>query len=312
MDDTKNDTSFLSKLIFLGTGSSLGTPAVQCVMEQTGCKTCTSAHMDPTSKNNRGNPSLLIHYVKEDGAVANIVIDVGKTFRQCALRSFGQHSISSLDAVILTHDHADAMLGLDDLRGIQTTHSLNNGGTAKKPLEAIPIYLSQSTFQAVSRVFPYLVQTPDTGVFRWVASLSWHIIERAMPFVIKGLEFTPLPVFHGEDYICLGFMFGRERNVVYLSDVSRVPVETEELIAVRGRIDILVLDALNKDGHETHFSLSQALDCIRRWKPVKSYLIGMSHSIEHSADSLLLANMKQSEGLDVELSFDSLAVPVNL
>ncbi len=102
-------------IIFIGTGSSSGTPNIRCAMQNNkDCVSCTSALADPESKNNRGNPSILIKLhpdkcsssVDDSEPYRNILIDVGKTFKRAALKWFPKYGITSLDAVILTHEHA--------------------------------------------------------------------------------------------------------------------------------------------------------------------------------------------------------------
>lgn len=117
------------ELIFVGSGSSSGTPNIRCAMDGAeNCLACRFALADPDSKNNRGNPSILIKVPRRDlggysgDAARNhqtILVDVGKTFKRGALKWFPKFGITAVDAVILTHEHADAILGLDDLREVQ-------------------------------------------------------------------------------------------------------------------------------------------------------------------------------------------------
>jgi phosphoribosyl 1,2-cyclic phosphodiesterase len=102
-------------IIFMGTGSSSGTPSIRCAMgKNTDCVACSSALADPESKNNRGNPSILIKLHPDTDSCSgdeskpyrNVLIDVGKTFKRAALKWFPKYGITSLDAVVLTHEHA--------------------------------------------------------------------------------------------------------------------------------------------------------------------------------------------------------------
>ncbi|KAL3576382.1 hypothetical protein D5086_021665 [Populus alba] len=143
--------------------------------------------------------------------------------------------------IILTHEHADAVLGLDDIRAVQPYSPIND-------IDPTPIYLSHHAMDSIAEKFPYLVQKqlkPGQQIRR-VAQLDWHIIEEdhQRPFVASGIQFVPLPVMHGEDYISLGFLFGEKCRVAYISDVSRIPSSTEHVIskASAGQLDILILD----------------------------------------------------------------------
>jgi phosphoribosyl 1,2-cyclic phosphodiesterase len=117
------------EVVFIGSGSSSGTPNIRCAMDGAeNCVACKSALADPDSKNNRGNPSILIKvpYTESERSKSedanihrNILVDVGKTFKRGALKWFRKFGVSAVDAVILTHEHADAILGLDDLREVQ-------------------------------------------------------------------------------------------------------------------------------------------------------------------------------------------------
>jgi phosphoribosyl 1,2-cyclic phosphodiesterase len=242
------------------------------------------------NRNYRNNPSLLIsHIVDEDddqsGQVKNIVIDVGKTFRETALRWFPVRGISSLDAIILTHEHADAVFGLDDVRGFQTwqlvptTDNDNEDGGGVRP-EAIPmeIHLSQHCLEDMRVRFPWLFPLPKTSdspsappalarngkpvIQRHVASFDVRVFQPLQPFEVQGLSIVPLPVMHGEDLVSMGFAFTlgrhdaektaaghrrRPTNVVYLSDISRMQPETMDYIQNKlpQPTDILILDALH-------------------------------------------------------------------
>lgn len=294
-----------SKIIFMGSGSSTGTPRPFCVypdnLQLPKCRTSRLAlsSVPELNKNYRGNPALLIQTAQHK----NIQIDVGKTFRENVVRWYPRHNVNSLDAVILTHGHADAFFGLDDLRGLQAP------GRAVEPLK---VFVNEETLDAVRTTFPYLALPPpaDATVKRWVASLAFPLIRPFEKFEAAGLELVPVPVVHGEDCICMGFVFGERERVVYLSDVSRVPPETENYLLGLGQIDVLIVDALFKERkHPTHFSLPESLEFIRKVKPKRAFLIGMSDDIEHEAVSTMLA---QVTDVHVELSYDGLAVNVNL
>ncbi|WCJ20726.1 Metallo-hydrolase/oxidoreductase superfamily protein [Euphorbia peplus] len=108
--------------------------------------------------------------------------------------------------IILTHEHADAALGLDDVRALQSFSPTND-------IDPTPVYLSRSSMDSVLLKFPYLIKKKlrEGQEVRRVAKLDWKIVKEDChhhPFVASGVEFVPLPVMHGEDYISLGFLFG--------------------------------------------------------------------------------------------------------
>ncbi|XP_016706308.2 putative hydrolase C777.06c isoform X2 [Gossypium hirsutum] len=160
-------------------------------------------------------------------------------------------------SIVLTHEHADAVLGLDDIRVVQP-HSPTND------IDPTVIYLTQYAMDSVASKFPYLVwkKLREGQEVRQVAQLDWRIIEDDYdkPFVASGLKFVPLPVMHGEDYICLGFLFGEKSKVAYISDVPRFPSNTEYVISKSGsgQLDLLIMDCLYKKGsHNVHLCLPQ-------------------------------------------------------
>ncbi|BAH92287.1 Os03g0643250 [Oryza sativa Japonica Group] len=217
-----------SSVIFLGTGCSGALPDARCLIHPSTppCPVCSHSLSLPPERNPnyRCNTSLLIDYCQHDGIHKYILIDVGKTFREQVLRWFSHHKIPYVDSIILTHEHADAVLGLDDVWVVQPSGCRNGLGK-------VPIFLTHFTMNSVAARFPYLLKNKleegDEG--SQVIQLDWTIIEGDIdkPFVSSGLEFVPLPVMHGEDYVCLGFLFGRRSRIAYLSDVSRILPRTE-------------------------------------------------------------------------------------
>nr|CAB3486996.1 unnamed protein product [Digitaria exilis] len=169
-----------SSLIFLGTGCSGALPDTRCLIRQSTppCTVCSMGLSLPPDQNPnyRLNTSLLIDYCHDDGTHKYILIDIGKTFRE---------------QIILTHEHADAVLGLDEVWVVQPS----NGGNG---IKHIPIFLTEFTMDSVVRRFPYLVQQrPEDGdQDAQAAKIDWKIIEEDVdkPFVASGLEFVPLPV----------------------------------------------------------------------------------------------------------------------
>ncbi|KAL5540317.1 hypothetical protein UlMin_045062 [Ulmus minor] len=305
-----------SALIFLGTGCSSSVPNAMCLIQPSDppCHVCAQALSIPPEQNPnyRCNTSLLIDYCQSDGAHKYVLIDVGKTFREQVLRWFTRYKIPRVDSIILTHEHADAVLGLDDIRVVQPFSPTND-------IDPLPIYLSQYARESVSVKFPYLVgkQLRQGQEVRRVAQLEWRTIDsdHEKPFVASGLQFTPLPVMHGEDYICLGFLFGEKCRVAYISDVSRFPASTEYVISKdgAGQLDLLILDTLYRKGsHNVHLCFPQSLEALKRIRPKRALLIGMTHEFDHHKDNEFLAEWSQREGIPVQLANDGLRLPIDL
>ncbi|KAG2622166.1 hypothetical protein PVAP13_3NG279500 [Panicum virgatum] len=183
-----------SSLVFLGTGCSSAVPNARCLIQPPDppCPVCSQSLSVPPelNPNYRCNTSLLIDYCRDEGAHKYIIIDVGKTFREQVLRWFVRHKIPCVDSILLTHEHADAILGLDDIRVVQAFSPTND-------IDPTPIYLSQFAMDSISLKFPYLVKKKlkEGEEVRRVAQLDWRIIESDLqkPFTTSGLEFVPLP-----------------------------------------------------------------------------------------------------------------------
>ncbi|KAG0164594.1 hypothetical protein DFQ28_010087 [Apophysomyces sp. BC1034] len=271
-------------------------------------------------RNKRRNTSLLVRFrshTDEPGArPRNILIDCGKTFYgknlnpypiasfsppsiESALDWFPHYGIRELDGVILTHGHADACYGLDDLRPWTLNRSIQ---------PTVDIYLATETMETIQTTFPYLVNKDLATGGGDVATFQYHLFDRNSPFTIHGLEFTPLPAHHGiyfttnEPYWCYGLQFG---DVSYISDTNYVPDDTME--RMNGRTRVLVLDCLRDSrSHPSHFGLEDALQVARRLKPAKTYFVGFAHRTDHYAvrDKLLL--LQESEGLSSSPAWDGL------
>lgn len=283
-----------SEIVFLGTGTSEGVPRVSCLTRQPQtCKVCPDA-IRPGSHNRRRNTSLLIRYRSHDGTPRNVVIDVGKFFYHSAIEWFQELGVPSLDAVILTHQHADAVGGLDDLR--DWTNNVQ---------AAIPLYLRQSEMDHVAKAFYWIVDTSLASP-GGVSRLDFQIIDER-PFDVFGLKITPLPVEHGPRTTTFGYRFG---DVVYVPDASRIPDDTARLMQ---NAELMVMDALRPaHPHGSHFILQEALDQLRRLRPKRALLTDMTHDFDHEPTNAELARLKESEGLDVQLAYDGQRISVTL
>ncbi|KAF3334726.1 putative hydrolase [Carex littledalei] len=283
-----------SEIIFLGTGTSEGIPRVSCLTNPSKtCPVCTKA-AEAGNKNRRRNTSILIRHVTASGT-SNILVDAGKFFYHSALQWFPIFGLRRIDAVLITHSHADAIGGFDDLR--DWTNNVQ---------PHIPIYVAQRDFEVMQKTHYYLVDTSVVLPGAAVSELQFNIIKEE-PFTVHNLKVTPLPVWHGEGYRSLGFRFG---DVCYISDASEIPDETYELMY---NCDLLVLDAIRPDrSSSTHFGLPRALAEVRKIKPRRTLFTGMMHLMDHDKVNEDLLKLKEIEGLDVQLSYDGLCVPVRL
>jgi phosphoribosyl 1,2-cyclic phosphodiesterase len=172
--------------IFLGTGTSGGVPNIPCVTPNSwGCKVCPYSLTEAGRKNQRRNTSLLVRFAHPDGRIRNILVDCGKTFYEGALAWFPRYGVNSIDAVILTHGHADAMLGLDDLRPF--TRLVPEGGS-------IRVYLTERTLEVVKGAFPYIVDASLATGSGEIPRLVFETIKDPYaPFTVEGMTVQPIP-----------------------------------------------------------------------------------------------------------------------
>jgi len=284
-----------SRIVFLGTGTSEGVPRVSCLTNpDSSCTVCPNA-VKPGSPNRRRNTSLLIQREFSDCRTSNVVIDAGKFFYESAIQLFPKFAVRSINALVITHAHADAVGGFDDLR--DWTNNAQG---------SLPIYLRDVDLDVVERMFFYLVDRSKQTGGGGVAKLSFNTID-SKPFKADNLELIPLPVQHGKNWECFGYRFG---DVSYISDASAISEETAEL--VRGS-EILVLDALRSARtHGTHFTLEEAIDQVRRLGVKRTLLVDATHDIDHVPVNAELAKLKHAENLDIQYAYDGLTIEVEL
>ncbi len=251
----------------LGTGTSHGVPMIGC-----NCGTCRST--DPRDR--RLRPSIYIDVPDR----ARILIDTAIDLRQQALT----HGITRVDTVLFTHAHADHILGLDDLRNFNALQG-----------SPIPCFANRESWETIRRQFSYVFEGP-LQIGGGVPQLTTN--EIAGPFFIKGIKVVPVPLWHGKLPI-LGFRFG---NFAYLTDCNRIPDESFQLVE---GIDVLVLDALRDEPHETHFTIAEALEVVRRIAPQRTYFTHMTHDLPHAK-----TNARLPEG--VELAYDGLVFDIDV
>lgn len=232
------------KITFLGTGTSQGVPVIAC-----DCYTCTS----DDQRDKRLRTSLLLEI--DD---INIVIDAGPDFRQQMLRE----KITRLDAILLTHEHKDHIAGMDDVRAFNY-----------KSQDAVDIFAEERVQKAVREEYSYVFAE---NKYPGVPKMRLNLITEGS-FDVKGIEVTPIRVFHYKLPI-YGFRIG---NFAYITDANFIPDESKEkLHGVR----YLVINALRKDKHISHFSLSEAIDHINNISPEMSFITHVSHQLGRHAE----------------------------
>ncbi|MGI6037292.1 MAG: MBL fold metallo-hydrolase [Limnochordia bacterium] len=230
------------RILFMGTGTSHGVPVIGC-----NCDVCTSA--DP--RNNRTRSSLLISHGDK-----NILIDTATELRLQAIR----WGVSQVHAVLYTHFHADHVFGFDDLRRFNQLQG-----------QAIPVYGNEITIEELRTCFAYVFRSGQRGGGK--PQIVPYIIEGA--FTLFQLPIQPIQVLHGRIPI-LGYRFG---DIAYITDCSHIPPSQLPLLE---NLDILILGALRREPHPTHFNLDQALEAIERIKPRRAWLTHTAHSLEYS------------------------------
>jgi phosphoribosyl 1,2-cyclic phosphate phosphodiesterase len=235
------------ELIFLGTGTSAGVPMIGCH-----CEVCESR--DPHDKRTR--PSVIFRY---NGV--NVLVDTSPELRlQCVASR-----IDHIESVVYTHAHADHIVGLDDLRRFNAAR--------QGPLD---VWADERTHRALDRCFGYAFIEPDPSSKLFRPHLQRQFIEGDRPFEIAGAQWTPIPLLHG-DMTVLGFRVGR---VAYCTDVSKIPDDSYGLLE---DLDVLVLDALQKKKHTTHFSLEEAVEAAQRIRARQTWFTHIAHGMAHAA-----------------------------
>ncbi len=255
------------RLTFLGTGTSNGVPMIGC-----DCPVCHSP--DPRDRRNR--TSAVVHDVEADRIY---LIDTATELRLQAIAN----GLNRVDAILMTHAHADHTGGFDDLRRFNEFQQRH-----------LPVYANPETAKVLREryaytfedIFPFYGGKPDL-----------HLHEVTGPFTPFGpdtLEIVPIPVMHGRLPVT-GYRFG---DLAYVTDAKAIPDTSLDLL--RG-LDTLVLNALRATPHPTHLSIPDAVAIIQEVRPRHAYLVHLSHELSHAAASALLPD-------GIEIAYDGLTV----
>lgn len=244
----------------------MGVPVIACH-----CEVCQSA--DPHDR--RLRTSALI----ETDAGENILVDIGPDFREQMLR----HRVEHLDGILITHAHRDHVGGLDDIRSFNYVQH-----------RKMDLYCNHEARVAIERDYHYIF---DYHQFPGLPEALIHELTGDERFGLGSVEVVPVKAMH-KDLPVLGYRVGK---LGYITDANHI--EPEELVKLKG-VEVLVINALRKTKHFSHYCLPEALEVIERVSPRKAYLTHLSHEMG------LYAAVSKELPEHVELAYDGLKVDI--
>ncbi len=227
------------KITFLGTGTSQGVPIIACP-----CIVCQSTD----NRDKRLRSSILI----EDNH-KTYIIDTGPDFRQQMLRE----NVKTLDAVILTHEHKDHTGGFDDIRAFNYIQQ-----------KEMDVYASERVQQAIRRDYAYIF---TEFKYPGIPEIKFHLLKNELT-TIDGLDFLPIEVMH---YRLPVFGF-RIKDFTYITDANYISEQEKQKI--KGS-KIIVVNALRRESHISHFTFEQAIELTKELKPERAYFTHISHQL---------------------------------
>ena len=252
------------KLTFLGTGTSQGVPVIACR-----CRVCRS--VDERDRRLRTSALLTTNEGK------HILFDIGPDFRQQMLRQ----KVESLDAIMVTHAHRDHVAGLDDVRSFNYVQHKN-----------MDVYLNAIAKHALMRDYGYIFEHHE---YPGLPEADLHEVDA--PFVAAGVTVVPVKAMH-KDLPILAFRVG---EMAYITDANHIaPEELEKLKGVK----VMVINALRRQKHFSHFSLPEALEVIDKVQPEQAYLTHISHEMG------LHSEVEKTLPEGVFLAYDNLEVEI--
>lgn len=251
------------KITFLGTGTSQGVPVIAC-----NCEVCNSLDF----RNKRLRTSI---HVEVDNQ--SIVVDTGPDFRQQMLNE----RINKLDAILFTHAHKDHTAGMDDVRAFNFSQNMT-----------MPIYAEQRVIDQLKLEFSYVFAA---NKYPGVPKIDPILIDGNQPFEVNGVKVTPIEVRH-LNLPVLGF---RIKDFTYITDANHISEEEKEKI--KGT-KVLVLNALQKNKHISHFNLEEAIALAKEIKAEKTYFTHISHRLG------LHTKVETELPEDIDLAYDGLQI----
>ncbi|MEI7851120.1 MAG: MBL fold metallo-hydrolase [Kiritimatiellales bacterium] len=253
------------KVTFLGTGTSHGVPMIGC-----NCAVCRSDN----PKNKRRRCSLYVQAVGK-----HLLFDTPPDLRDQVM-TFG---VERVDAVFITHPHADHIFGFDDIRRFSDLQQAH-----------IHVYGSPETIASMRAKFDYVDKPSHSfgGVPRVVFT------EMTAPVEIGGARVTPIPVMHGEELI-YGFLVEADRNrLAYIPDCSGIPDSSFQWLEY---LDAMILDGLRPGRHATHFSIGECVEHLQRIGAKRSFITHLTHHSDHDT-------LQASLPAGIEVPWDGLTV----
>lgn len=252
------------KITFLGTGTSQGVPIIAC-----NCIVCTSTN----AKDKRLRTSVLIEVNGK-----SFVIDTGPDFRQQMLRE----EVKNVDAVIFTHEHKDHTAGFDDIRAFNFIHQ-----------KKMDVYASVRVQEAIRREFSYIF---SDFKYPGIPEINLHLLENKLTS-IHGVDFLPIEVMHYKLPV-FGFRVG---DFTYITDANFISdLEKEKIKGTK----VLVLNALRKEPHLSHFTFDEAVKLVEEIRPEKAYFTHISHQLG------LHDEVKKELPSTIELAYDGLKITI--
>lgn len=239
------------------------------------CPVCTST--DPHNRRRRSSISV-------EAGGCNIIVDTPPDFREQAL----EFKIKRVDAVLFTHSHADHIFGFDDIRRFNTIQD-----------SIIPAYGLPGTIVDLKRIFDYIAKGGEQpGMFR--PRIEFKDVDG--PFCIGPIRVSPLPVIHGTKPTA-GYLFEADgRKSAYVPDCAEM---SAEIVNRLQGLDIMILDALRYKPHKTHLTVADSIALLKRIAARQSYLIHMSHELDHDTTEKELAVTPS-----IHISYDGLVLKV--
>ncbi|TWU05109.1 MBL fold metallo-hydrolase [Stieleria varia] len=265
----RSESADIGTAVLLGTGTSVGVPAIGC-----DCAVCQSN--DP--KNQRLRCAVLIRLPG-----GTVLIDTPPDLRTQLLRE----RVRLVHSVVYTHEHADHVFGLDDLR----LFPFRLGAP-------IPLYCRPVVEEAIRRSYSYAFSDRQPTHPGATPKLEIRSIDES-PFDVIGTKFIPIPMKHGPHFNVLGFRIG---DFAYCTDTNEIPESSMEKLA---GVQTLVVGALRYEPHPTHFNVEQAVEASRRVGATRTFLTHVSHELDYSATNEALPP-------GIELAYDGLNIPIRL